>query len=60
MNRENDRDATNKSNYVSEKNVSGASLGGRDPTNLTLPELKRWLLCRNASLKGKKADLVVR
>ena len=43
-----------------EKDIPGASLNGRDPSYLKIPELKRWLLCRNASMKGKKADLVLR
>ena len=40
---------------LSEKDVPGAALNGRDPETLTVPELKQ---CKNASLKGKKADLV--
>ena len=48
------------SSYFSEKDVPGASLNGRDPVVLTIPQLKRWLQCRNASTKGKKADLVAR
>ena len=40
--------------------IPGASLGDRDPNALKIPELKRWLICRNASTKGKKADLVSR
>jgi len=43
-----------------EEDVPGASLGGRDVASLKMPELKRWLLCRRASVKGKKADLVMR
>ena len=46
--------------YISEKNVPGAALNGRNPASLTIPELKRWLLCREASVKGKKIDLVAR
>ena len=45
---------------INENDIPGASLGGRDPSSLKIPELKRWLLCRNASTKGKKADLVLR
>ena len=40
--------------------LHGASLCGRDPSTLTIPQLKRWLQCRQASLKGKKPDLVAR
>ena len=45
---------------LSEKDIPGAALNGRNPETLTIPELKRWLQCRNASVKGKKADLVAR
>ena len=40
--------------------IPEASLNGRDPASLKIPELKRWLDCRQASTKGKKADLVLR
>ncbi len=43
-----------------ENDIPGASLNGRDPSLLKVPELKRWLLCRGASVRGKKADLVLR
>ena len=43
-----------------EADVPGASLHGRDPGMLTVPELKRWLACRGASRRGRKADLVLR
>ena len=45
---------------LNENDIPGASLCGRDASSLKIPELKRWLLCRNASTKGKKADLVLR
>ena len=45
---------------MQESDIPGASLGGRDPGQLKVPELKQWLLCRSASTKGKKADLVGR
>ena len=45
---------------LNENDIPGASLGGRHPSSLKIPELKRWLVCRNASTKGKKADLVLR
>ena len=50
------------SSYLSEKDVPGTSLNGRDPVVLTVPQLKRWLQCRfNKCLhKGEKADLVAR
>ena len=40
--------------------IPGASLNGRDSASLKIPELKRWLDCRQASTRGKKADLVLR
>ena len=43
-----------------EKDIPGASLDGRDPGSLKVPELKRWLVCRSASTRGNKADLVHR
>ena len=43
-----------------EEDIPGASLHGREPSDLKIPELKRWLACRGAPLKGKKADLVAR
>ena len=45
---------------LQEADVPGASLQGRDPSELKVPELKRWLQCRAASTKGKKADLIAR
>ena len=45
---------------LSEDDVTGASLKGRNPQDLKVQQLKRWLLCRKASTRGKKADLGVR
>ena len=45
---------------LTENDIPGASLGDRDPSDLKIPELKRWLACRGAPLKGKKTDLVTR
>lgn len=42
------------------EDVPGASLAGRNPQTLKVAELQRWLQCRGASTKGKKADLVLR
>ena len=36
--------------------VSGASLDGKGPIELTILHLKRWLQCRGTSTKGKKPD----
>ena len=43
-----------------ESDIPGASLNGRKPEDLKVVELKRWLDCRAASTKGKKADLISR
>ena len=43
---------------VKESDIPGASLKDRDPIELKVPELKRWLQCRGASVKGKKTDLI--
>ena len=43
-----------------EKDVPGAALAGRSPSDLRVVELKRWLMCRDASVRGKKADLITR
>ena len=38
--------------------ILGASLKGRQPNGLTVPELKRWLSCRGGTVCGTKADLM--
>ena len=43
--------------YINEQVVPGACLYGRDPSTLTVPQLKRWLECRKAPTKGKKLIL---
>lgn len=44
--------------HLSKLDIPGASLKGRNPADLTIPQLKRWLQCRDAPTKGKKGDLV--
>ena len=56
MNSDEDKDSV----ILREDEVPGASLKGRDVGSLKIPQLKRWLLCRRASTKGLKADLVAR
>ena len=46
------------SSYLSEKDVPGASLNGRAPVVLTVPQLKRWLQCHNAFLDVETSDIV--
>ena len=45
---------------ICDEDFPGASLNGRRPEDLKVPELKYWLECRRAPTKGKKADLVAR
>lgn len=41
-----------------EEVISGASLHGRDPTKLKIPELKQSLACRGTqSIEGKKGRI---
>ena len=63
---ENDDDSC----FLNEEQVPGALPRGQDVATLKVPELKRWLLCRRASLKGLslkglslkglKSDLIAR
>ena len=45
---------------LTEDDIPGAALGARQPEELKVPELKRWLVCRGASRTGLKAQLVQR
>ena len=46
---------------LTEDDIDGASLRGKTPSQLTIPELKRWLSCRKgAKLSGTKRSLVER
>jgi len=56
----NETNRVNNSSCLHEIDIPGASLGNRDPSSLKIPELKHWLICRNASTKGKKVDFVLR
>ena len=42
---------------IDKNDILGASLRGRDPNSLKILELKRWLICRNSSMKGRKPNL---
>ena len=46
--------------FLSEMDVPGASLNGKEVSSLKIPELKPWLQCHRAPTMGKKADLVAR
>ena len=43
---------------VMKSDTPGTSLKGREPNDLTVPELKRWLSCCGGIVRGTKADLV--
>lgn len=43
-----------------EEDIPGASLNGREPSQLHVMELKRWLKCRGAPTTGRKQVLVKR
>ena len=45
---------------LTESDIPGASLDGKDPTELNVPQLKRWLTCRGAPVNGKKPELIQR
>ena len=54
------RKCVTNSSCLRENDIPGASLGDRDPNSLKILELRHWLICRNASTKGIKSDLVLR
>ena len=43
-----------------EEDIPGAKLPRENPEECTVPQLRRWLLCRGAKTSGKKVDLVKR
>lgn len=45
---------------LTENDIPGASLDGKDPTVLNVTQLKRWLVCRGAPVNGKKPELIKR
>ena len=45
---------------LTEDDISGASLAGREPSSLSNNELQFWLKCRGDSLKGLKTKAVER
>lgn len=55
-----DRNMSNST--LTEADIEGSSLAGRDPSNLKVDELKFWLKCRGDPAKGlkTKAQLVKR
>ena len=45
---------------LTENDIPGASLGGIDPRDLNVTQLKRWLVCRDAPVSGNKPQLIQR
>ena len=45
---------------LTEADIPGASLDGKRPEELNVPQLKRWLACRGAPVSGKKPELIDR
>jgi len=43
---------------LTEADIPGASLDGKDRTELNIPLLKRWLVCRGAPINGRKPELI--
>ena len=57
---QNSQQGNRSSIQLSEKDIPGVSLCGRDPSELHVVELKHWLKCRGANTTGRKPDLVKR
>ena len=45
---------------LTESDIPGASLDGKNPSELSVVQLKRWLVCRGAPVTGKKPELIQR
>ena len=45
---------------LTEGDVPGASLNGKNPGELNVVQLRRWLACRGAPITGKKPELIER
>ena len=45
---------------ITESDIPGASLNGKDPCELNVLQLRRWLACRGAPTAGKKPKLIER
>ena len=43
---------------LTENDVPGSSLNGKQPHELNVLQLKRWLACRGAPVTGKKPELI--
>ena len=45
---------------LTEADIPGASLDGKQPKQLNVTQLRRWLACRGAPVSGKKPQLIER
>ena len=45
---------------LTEADIPGASLDGKDPTELNITRLKRWLACRGIPINGRKPEFIQR
>ena len=45
---------------LTESDIPGASLDGKNPSELSVVQLKRWLVCRGTPVTGKKPELIQR
>jgi len=45
---------------LTKRDIPGASLNSKNPTELSVIQLKRWLICRGAPVGGKKPELIQR
>jgi len=45
---------------LTERDVPGSSLNGKDPAELNIVNLRRWLACCGAPVTGKKPQLIER
>lgn len=45
---------------LNENDIPGASLNRKNPSELNIVQLKRWLVCRGAPVNGKKPELIQR
>ena len=45
---------------LTEADIPGSSLNGKEPSELNVVQLKKWLACRGAPVTGKKPQLVER
>ena len=55
-----DDDSDDDMLLLTEADIPGASLDGKNPNELNVSQLKRWLACRGAPLNGKKPELILR